>query len=174
MENSSMVISYVKGALFIIPYEISQGFCWCKKRAFGWCLAKLRLISIAQKLLCEKWLSSFFIHKYFAVGVCVCVCAHSPECVFDEYCSLVRDAKDKWSKLRETKRELLIFVCFTFFAFVVAKNPHTHTWVTTNFAIHISMEFCIWTLFLTLNTFNDLKNVSQSLCDCLVISVIFD
>lgn len=28
MENSSMLIWYVKGALFIILYAISQGFCW--------------------------------------------------------------------------------------------------------------------------------------------------
>lgn len=90
---------------------------------------------------------------------CVCVCVGF--LMNTAACDAAQKTNDSnWGK---QKRNILIFLSFPFHSilmFLLLPVLHTHLQVTANFTRSNFHVFCISTLFLTLNTFNDSKKLS--------------
>lgn len=167
VENSAMVISYAKGALFIIPFEISQGFVEYLQichRFIRWCVAELlhrdtHTISCKMLLEFSRNVRSFFMHNF--VNICACLSATMSFTsrlflfffVEEWILQHIRDAKDKWFKTAGNKRELLIsrfVICAAWrkVMVMVHKLLRTNTHSFTQFARYSHafphFQHCFW------------------------------
>lgn len=139
------------------------------------CLLHTLCLSCYLRILC-----SFFIQNF---RQCLRVYARISTSVFWGILQFVANAKDKWSKLRETKRNIDFRLLDSLSGLsTVYRFAWNHKLCT--YLHHSPFVFQIWTLFLTLNTLNDSKKLKSLISlhsmymmandDDVAISVIFD